>query len=80
MGFINNKNLIYYSVLLYVIIFYIVVYEIKPSFLFEDDGAIKNFGVGYKNKSVIPLWLFTLLLGVFSYLFILYISRVNITY
>ena len=80
MGFINKDNLIFYSIVLYFIIFYIVVYEIKPSFLFSNDGAIKNFGVGYKNKSIIPLWLFTLIIAVFSYLAILFICRVNIVF
>jgi hypothetical protein len=44
----------------------------KPAFLFNMDGSIKQFGYGYRNKTIIPFWLLSYLLGVFSYLGVLY--------
>ena len=79
MGFINKKNLIFFSVILYLIIFYIT-YEVKPAFLFNDDGSIKLFGLGYINKTIMPVWLFTVIIAIFSYLTIFYITRVNIMF
>ena len=44
----------------------------KPAFLYNRDGSIRDFGVGYKNKTIVPLWLFSIILSIFSYLFVLY--------
>jgi hypothetical protein len=45
---------------------------IKPEFLYNKNGSIREFGVGYKNKTILPVWLFSILLGILSYLFVLY--------
>jgi hypothetical protein len=65
----ENKTLV--SIILFLILFGIV-YLIKPSFLFQSDGSIREFGVGYKNKTVLPLWLFSIILGILCYLSVLY--------
>jgi hypothetical protein len=44
----------------------------KPAFLYNTDGSIREFGVGYKNKTILPIWLLSLILGILSYLFIMY--------
>jgi hypothetical protein len=44
----------------------------KPAFLYNKDGSIREFGVGYKNKTILPIWLLSLILGILSYLFIMY--------
>ena len=44
----------------------------KPAFLYNSDGSIREFGVGYKNKTILPIWLLSILLGILSYLFVLY--------
>jgi uncharacterized membrane protein YozB (DUF420 family) len=66
---INNKCLV--SIILFLLCF-IVIYIVHPSFLFNKDGSIRDFGVGYKNKTILPLWLFSIILGVLIYLFVLY--------
>ena len=50
-----------------------IVHWLKPLFLYNRDGSVREFGVGYKNKTILPLWLFSLLLGILSYLFLLYL-------
>lgn len=40
---------------------------IKPSYLFNEEGKLKHFGTGSKNKTVLPFWLIVFLLAVFSY-------------
>jgi len=49
-----------------------LVQMIKPAFLYKNDGSIREFGVGYKNKTIMPVWLFSIILGILSYLFVLY--------
>lgn len=51
-----------------------IVYMTKPLFLFNGDGSIKEFGVGYKNKTIMPLWLFSIILGILSYMSVMYYS------
>ena len=45
---------------------------IKPGFLYNRDGSLREFGIGYTNKTIVPLWLFSIILGILSYVFVLY--------
>jgi hypothetical protein len=65
----NNTTLA--SIILFLMIFGLM-YVLQPAFLFNKDGSVREFGVGYKNKTILPLWLFAILLGIMSYVFVLY--------
>ena len=65
----ENKTLT--SIFLFLFIFGLISF-IKPAFLFNKDGSIREFGLGYKNKTILPLWLFSLVLGILCYLFVVY--------
>jgi hypothetical protein len=65
----NNTTLV--SIIIFLIIFG-VVQLLHPAFLYNRDGSIREFGVGYKNKTILPLWLFSIILGIFSYVIVLY--------
>jgi hypothetical protein len=39
----------------------------KPPWLFRPDGSIRPFGVGYRDKTILPLWLVAILLGIIVY-------------
>ena len=65
----NNQTLV--AILLFVIIF-TLVQIIKPSVMYKNDGTIRDFGIGYRNKTIIPVWLFSIILGILCYLFVLY--------
>ena len=45
---------------------------LKPAFIYNADGSLKQFGLGKKSKTVIPIWFISLILAIFSYLFVLY--------
>jgi hypothetical protein len=68
--FIRN-NPVLVSILLFFTIF-VTIIMFKPGFLFKNDGSIREFGVGYRNKTILPIWLFAIILGILSYLFVLY--------
>ena len=53
-------------------LFFIVIVSIKPHFIYNKDGSLRPFGLGYSKKTVIPMWLITIILAIFSYLFVLY--------
>ena len=59
------------SIIIYIAVF-CLVQAIKPSFLYNDDGSLKQFGLGVRQKTVIPIWLTTIILAFLSYLFVLY--------
>jgi len=65
----NNTTLV--SIIIFLIIFG-VVQLLHPDFLYNKDGSIREFGVGYKNKTILPLWLFSIVLGILSYVIVLY--------
>lgn len=60
------------SILLFTCIYIVIVYT-RPSIMFYEDGTIRDFGIGYKNKTILPVWLFAILLGALCYLFVMYV-------
>ena len=69
-SFIRN-NITLTSIILFIIIF-ATVHVMKPSCLYKQDGSIREFGVGTKNKTIMPIWLFSIILGILCYLFVSY--------
>jgi len=45
---------------------------LKPSFLYNTDGSLREFGVGFRRKTVIPAWFLSILLAILSYFLVLY--------
>jgi hypothetical protein len=67
----NNKASV--SIIFFLMIFYII-YTQKPAIFFNDDGSIKQFGIGYKHKTVFPIWLLSIVLSIIVYIIVYYIS------
>jgi hypothetical protein len=65
----NNTTLV--SIIIFLAIFSFIQL-LKPTFLYKADGSIREFGVGYKNKTILPVWLLAIVLGILSYVFVLY--------
>lgn len=68
--FIKN-NIPLVAIIIFVVVFY-VIQNMKPSFLYKSDGTMRDFGVGYKQKTFMPVWLFSIILGILSYLGVMY--------
>ena len=66
-----RENATLFSIVLFLIMFG-AIQLIKPAFLYNKDGSIREFGVGYKNKTILPIWLLSIILGIISYLFVMY--------
>ena len=66
-----RRNLTLVSILVFSFIFCSVQF-IKPSILYNNDGTLREFGIGYNRKTIMPVWLFSLILAILSYLFVLY--------
>lgn len=49
-----------------------VIHFMKPQLMYNDEGGFRPFGLGYRNKTVIPIWLVSIFLAIFCYLGVLY--------
>ena len=68
----QHKTLV--SILLFIIIFG-AIQMMKPSCFYNKDGSIREFGIGYKNKTILPIWLLSLVLGILCYLGVMYYTE-----
>jgi len=71
----NNTTLV--SIVIFLLVFGLVQ-MMKPSFLYNNDGSLRDFGVGYKNKTILPLWLFSIILGILTYICVMYYVRYSV--
>ncbi len=69
------KNINLTAIMIFLFLYTILV-TVKPGLMFTKEGLIRDFGIGYKNKTVTPVWLITIIIAILSYLlvhiFILY--------
>ena len=70
---INKKKKVSLAIYIFIILFVIIQY-IKPSFIYTKNGYIRQFGLGYKNKTILPLWLITIILAILSYYIVMYLA------
>jgi hypothetical protein len=63
-----------YAIALFLLSFAIFHY-FKPSFAYGKEGEFRQFGVGYRHKTVIPVWGVSIVLAIFSYLAVLMYLR-----
>ena len=66
-----RENITLVAVILFIIIFGLIQ-MCKPACLYNKDGSIREFGVGYKNKTILPIWLLSIVLGILCYLAVMY--------
>ena len=69
-GYIR-ENITVAAVVLFIIIFG-TIQMMKPTCFYNKDGSFREFGVGYKNKTILPIWLLSLVLGIMCYLAVMY--------
>ncbi len=64
-----KKNALNVSILLFIIIF-LIIHTIKPSLVYDEEGNYREFGVGYRHKTIIPIWLVAIITAIFTYIFV----------
>jgi len=50
------------------------VQTLKPRFMYNDDGSLRQFGIGFHRKTVVPAWLVAIIVAILSYMTVLYAS------
>jgi len=60
------KNKTNIAIFIFLVIFSIIHY-LKPGLLYTKEGGFREFGVGYRNKTVIPIWIVSIVLAILCY-------------
>jgi hypothetical protein len=74
-----KKNQTLISIILFLIIYFIIQVD-HPLFIYNVNGSLKQFGVGYKNKTILPVWLLSIVLGILCYIAVKYYTVYIIGY
>jgi hypothetical protein len=69
--YISREALSVIAVFIFLIIFGIIN-AFRPSIIYNKDLSFRRFGIGYKNKTVIPIWLFSIILAILVYVAVTY--------
>ena len=57
---------------------YLLLNIIQPEFVFENKmNKTRQFGVGYKKTTILPLWLMAVLLAIISYFTVMYVLQMR---
>ena len=70
--FVSREALSVISVFIFLILFGIIN-AVRPSVIYNKDLSFRRFGIGYKNKTVIPIWLFSIILAILVYVVVTYL-------
>ena len=66
-----RRNITSVSIIIFVVVYAIIVLS-KTPLIFNKDGSLREFGVGYSSRSVLPAWLVAILIAIISYFSVLY--------
>lgn len=61
-----RQNKVSIAILMFLVIFFSIHY-LKPGLLYTPEGGFREFGVGYRNKTVLPIWIISIVLAIMCY-------------
>ena len=65
---INKVNV---AISLFIIVLF-SIHILKPGFIYNQKNNFHDFGLSYRNKTILPIWIISILTAILSYLFVLY--------
>jgi len=68
-----KQHITTFSILVFLAAF-AAIQAFRPRFMYNDDGSLRQFGIGFKRKTVVPAWLIAIVIAILSYLLVLYAS------
>ena len=68
-----KQHLTTFSILVFLAAF-ATIQAFRPRFMYNKDGSLRQFGIGFKRKTVVPAWLVAIVIAILSYLLVLYAS------
>ena len=70
--YISREALSVIAVFIFLILF-CIINAIRPSVIYNKDLSFRRFGIGYKNKTVIPIWMLSIVLAILVYVLVTYL-------
>jgi len=70
-----RQNKVNVAIFLFLALFFLIHYN-KPGLIYTKDGGFREFGVGYRNKTVIPIWFVAIILAIMCYFFVVFYTAV----
>ena len=70
--YISRDALSIVAVFVFLILFGIIN-AFRPSIIYNKDLSFRRFGIGYKNKTVIPIWMLSIVLAILVYVLVTYL-------
>jgi hypothetical protein len=70
--FVSREALSIIAVFIFIILFGIIN-AFRPSIIYNKDLSFRQFGIGYKNKTVVPIWLMSIILAILVYVGVTYL-------
>jgi hypothetical protein len=70
--YISREALSVIAVFVFLILFGIIN-AFRPSIIYNKDLSFRRFGIGYKNKTVIPIWMLSIVLAILVYVLVTYL-------
>lgn len=71
-----NRNFVRKNITLFALILYIILYGLlilsKPHLIYNKDGSLRIFGIGYSTRSILPGWLLSIIIAIISYFVVMY--------
>lgn len=68
---------LYLSITLFISLYLIVIIT-KPGMIYDHRrNCLRQFGVGYRNTTVITLWLTSIVLAIVSYFIVIYVYHLQ---
>lgn len=68
-----RHNVLNNSILLFVLLFSIIHFT-KPSLVYNKDGSFRDFGVGFRDKTIVSIWVVSIILAILCYIFVSYFT------
>ena len=68
------QNKVNVAIVLFLIMFSIFHF-FNPGFAYNNEGGFRPFGLGFRNKTVVPVWIIAILFAIMSYLFVLFLIQ-----
>lgn len=70
-------NILFIIIAVYICLYSVIV-KCKPSFMYDEkNDCFRQFGIGYKNTTILPLWLISILVAIISYFIVLYVIHIR---
>jgi uncharacterized membrane protein YidH (DUF202 family) len=70
--YISREALSVIAVFIFLILFGIIN-AFRPTVIYNKYLSLSRFGIGYKNKTVIPIWMLSIVLAILVYVLVTYL-------